>query len=610
MLHTAAVLAAVAGVACACSNLLVSPGATVDGSAILAYNADDMGLFGSLDLRPAANHTAGAMRNIWDWDDQLYTGAIPEVNHTYNVVGNINEWGVVITETTFGGRGDLAGQGTGAIMSYGDLMFTTLSRAKTAREAIQVMDYLCQKYGYESSGESFGVGDPTEVWLMELIGKGKYATGAVWVASKIPAGYVTGTANQARHRTFNQSDPDNVLFSSDVISFARSIGAWNGSDEDFDFQAAYDPISFSGARFCEARVWSLLNPACGGCLDGNLDYVQGYNLSNPMPLFVPVAKPLTLNDTFALMRNHFEGTWFDNTGLVRADVGAGQGNSPYRFRPLMWAFNQSSYLNERTVGVQQSGWAFIAHLRSWLPNPIKTVMWFAPDDSSTSPRIPVYGCATAIPASFGDLVGQTPGGGVSYAPVADAYTMNLQSAFWVWNLVGNIAFSERYGSALPLLQARLYAEQDRMFADAAQAETDFQALYSADPAGAIAFITNFMVSEGQDMTTRWTNFWMYLFATFRDGGILLPSTSQQCQGSQTDNCVAKLQPVDQEIGYTQQWRARIVGDSDNAEHYLVPPSSATESTVHYIDKVTLAEGKLRRAKLARIPMHAKLAQQQ
>lgn len=470
--------------ASACSNILVSKGASADASVMLAYNADDMTLFGSIDLRPSADHAPGAMRAVWDWDSQLHTGQIPEVPHTLNVVSNVNEFGVILTETTFGGRADLDGTDTGAIMSYGDLMWTTLSRAKSAREAIAIMDALCSAYGYESQGESFGVGDGDEVWLMELIGKGKYGKGAVWVASRVPDGYIGATANQARTETFNQADPANVLFSSDVVSFARSIGAYNGTDDaDFNFREAYDPISFSGARFAEARVWNIFNPACGGCVTSNLDFAQGYNLSNSMPLFVPVSAKLTLNDTIELMRTHFENTWFDNTGRVRPDIGAGPGHSPYRFRPLTWSFNGSTYLNERTVGIQQSGWAFIAQSRSWLPPPIRAVEWFAPDDSSTSPRVPVYGGATAIPAAFGSLVGQTPGGGVPYAPTADGYTMSLDSAFWVWNLVGNIAFSERYAGADVMVINRSDAEQGRMLAASLQMEADFVLIYPTDPAG-------------------------------------------------------------------------------------------------------------------------------
>lgn len=558
--------------ALACSNLFVSKGASADGSVILTYNADDMTLFGSLDFRPASDHQDGAMRKIWDWDGQFYTGMIDEVNHTYNVVGNVNEMGVIITETTFGGRSDLNGHGTGAIMSYGDLMWTTLSRASSAAEAITIMDFLVTTYGYESMGESFAIGDANEVWLMELIGKGKYGQGAVWVASKVPEGFVGSTANQARTTTFNQNDQDNVRFSKDVIEFARQIGAYNGTDSAFNFREAYDPITFSGARFGEARVFNLLNPACGGCLDSHLDYAQGYNLNNSMPLFVPVTKKLTLNDTIALMRTHFENSWFDNTGVNRPDLGAGPGDSPYRFRPLVWSSDGNSYLNERTVATQQSGWAFIAQSRSWLPNAIKAVEWFAPDDSSTSPRVPVYGGQTRIPAAFGHQIGQTPGGGVPYAPVTDGFTMSMDSAFWIWNLVGNIAFSERYSDAYPMVLSKADEAQQKMVAAAQTMEQTFLEKYGKDPADAIEFMTSFSEIIGQDMMKTWTGFWQFLFATFRDGGILLPSTGTQCQNGQTAACTAKLIPGERDTGYSPAWRARIVADSDNAKRYLVPSS--------------------------------------
>lgn len=600
----ASLLAIAVGNVHGCSNLLVSPGATADGSSILSYNSDDMTLFGSVDLRLAATHPPGSLVYGWDWDAQIFLGTFPDVNQTYNVVGNVNEYGVIITETTFGGRSDLDGGGIpGNNVSYGQLIWTTLQRSKTAREAITIMDFLCQNYGYASSGESFGVGDSNEVWLMELIGKGKYGKGAVWVASRVPDGYIGATANQARTQIFNQTDPENVLFSPDVISFARSIGAYNGTDADFNFREAYDPISFSGCRFAEARVWNLLNPACAGCLDNNLDFAQGYNLSNSMPLFVPAAWKLTLNDTITLMRTHFENTWFDNRGLTRPDVGAESGNSPYRARPLVWNYNSSNYLNERTVGVQQSGWAFIAQSRSTLPDPIKGIMWFAPDDSSTSPRIPLYGSATRIPAAFGSRVGQIPGGGVPYAPIADGFTMSLDSAFWVWNLVGNIAFSERYGNAVPTVIAEADAAQLRMIQSAATMEQEFVSMYATDPAGAIEYMTSYVEETGQNMMNEWYNFWQFLFATYRDGGVLSPSTATQCAPGQFYNCTAKLQPVDNEIGYTMEWRGRIVSDSDNAQRYLVPSSSSPEMKERESIKQAIVTGKrkgqerMRQAKL-------------
>jgi dipeptidase len=295
------------------------------------------------------------MREIWDWDDSVYLGSIPEANHTFNVIGNINEHGLIIGETTFGGNHTLDGHGSSAIMDYGSLIWVTLQRAKTAREAIHMMDALCQEYGYESDGESFSVADQNEVWLMELIGKGK-EKGAVWVASRVPEGFVGSTANQARTRQFVQTDPDNVLFAKDVVTFAQSKGLYpkDAPAADFSFCDAYDPLTFTGARLAEARVWNLFRQIGGAeAMDPYLDYAQGTNLTNRMPLFVKAAKKLSVNDTMWNMRTHFENTWFDNEGVVRADVGAGPGNSPYRWRPLTWKIDGDTYVNERTIGVQQ-----------------------------------------------------------------------------------------------------------------------------------------------------------------------------------------------------------------------------------------------------------------
>ena len=484
--------------------------------------------------------------------------------------------------------------------SYGELIWITLQRARTAREALGVMDALCTAYGYESSGESFGVADGDEVWLLELIGKGKYGRGAVWVASRVPDGYVGATSNQARTTTFNQSDPANVLFSADVISFARSIGAYpaGAPDADFNFREAYDPITFSGARFGEARVFNMFNLACDGCVEPYLDFARGWNLSVSMPLFVPVAAKLSLDDVMSIMRTHFDNTWFDNRGITRPDIGAGPGHSPYRFRPLVWANAKDghSYLNERTVGTQQSGWAFVAQSRGWLPPPIRAVSWFAPDDSTTSPRIPTYGGATRIPPSFGSRVGQVPGAGVPYAPVADSWTMSLDSAFWVWNLVGNVAFSERFEEGFALILNSTLAEQARMAALAADMEAEFVALYDpAEPAPALELASAFMVATGEDMTMRWRALWMKLFAIYRDGTVFSAPETTQCSGGNVVNCTAKLEAVAHEEGYDQDYRARIVADSDNAVRYRVP-DAAVNGELDRAKRAVLA-GK-RRARVA------------
>ena len=594
----AVLLLLLAGAACAagCSNFLVSKGASADGHTIVAYNADDDSLFGSLDHRPEQTWPANSMRQVWDWDSQVYNGVIPQVTHTNNVVGNCNDKGVCIIETTFGGLDELDGHGTPAIVSYGDLMFITLERVSTARDAIATMDALTQAYGYASSGESFAVADADEVWLMEMISKGKHGLGSVWVASRVPEGFVGATANQARTTTFVQNDPANVLFSSDVITFARSIGLYNGTDADFNFREAYDPISFFGARFAEARVYNMFNLICSGCVQSFLPFAQGYNTSVSMPLFVQVTAPLTLNDTMRVMRTHFEYSWFDNRGLSKPDVGANSGHSPYRFRPLTWSYagDNATYLNERTVGTQQSGWAFIAEMRGDMPPPFRAVEWFAPDDSSTSPRVPVYGGATRIPAGFGSQAGQTPGGGVAYAPIADGFHMNMSSAFWIWNLVGNVAFSERYNSTFPVVVAAVLAAQMRMEGQLKAMDGVVSAQWATDPAGAVEAATQFGESTGQALIAEWTALWMFLFSTWRDGGLLTASTKSVCVPPQVADCVASLAPDSNEVGYDDMWMARIAGEGpEQAARYRVPAGVMENPREHA--KLRVMAGKRRAA---------------
>jgi dipeptidase len=514
------------------------------------------------------------MREIWDWDDSIYLGKIPEVNHTYNVVGNINEHGLIIGETTFGGLSQLSGSGTGAIMDYGSLIWVTLQRAKTAREAIKTMDALCQEYGYASEGESFSIADKDEVWLMELIGKGK-EKGAVWVASRVPEGHVGSTANQARTRTFARDDPDHVLYAADVVSFAKKAGLYpkDGRDEAFAFADVYDPITFTSARLAEARVWNLFRQVAGKeLLDPYLDWAQGYNLSHPMPLFVPAASKLSVNDTMWHMRTHFEGTWFDNEGVQRKDVGAGPGNSPYRWRPLVWQHGGKSFVNERTIGVQQTAWNFVAQSRGALPYPVSALIWWAPDDSSTAVRIPVYGAATEIPPSFADKVGQVPAAATAYGPDADAFTMTMDSAFWVWNLVANMCYGERYRDVYPLVQAEIAKHEDRFFAEVAATDAKAAALAKkGDVAGATAAVTAYTVAAGEKMTRDWRQFWMFLFSRTRDGFTTTPSAKKQCvAGSGAyKGCTARKIPDTAATGYSDAWYGRIVADSDNADHYGV-----------------------------------------
>ena len=572
--HLVAALAALSGTH-ACTNILVSKGASADGSTQIAYNADSGNLFGSLGFYAAADHNNGTMRDVWDWDASTYLGQIPEAAHTFNVVGNANEHGLIIGETTFGGLPQLDGHGSSALIDYGSLIWITLQRAKTAREAIALMDHLCQTYGYASDGESFSVADQNEVWLVELIGKGQ-TRGAVWVAHKVPEGFIGSTANQARTQAFDWNDSENVLYAEDVCSFAQGQKLYPATSDckDFSFSDTYDPVTFSGVRLGEARVWNIFNPVTEGGFAQYLDYAKGYNLTNRMPLFAQPTQKLAVNDTMHLMRTHFEGTWFDNSGHDRRDVGAGPGESPYRWRPLGWESGGKSYVNERTVGVQQTGWAFVAQSRSWMPDALAALFWFAPDESSTAVRIPIYGGATAIPPSYADRFGQQPAAATDDAVGGDAYTMSLDSAFWVYNLVANIAYGERYREAYPLIQAEINKYQGRFIAETKALDAKAAALFkSGDEAGAIKLVTDYGVKTGDQMTKDWLGFWMQLFSRFRDGFTVTAPKTPVCDLTQKPSawkgCTARPVPDAATSGYSDAWYARIVAD-DTQHHYAVP----------------------------------------
>merc|ERR1711871_42587 len=579
-----------------CTNILVSKGASADGSTMIAYNADSGSLHGSLGHYPAADHSAGTMRDIWDWDSSLFLGQIPEASHTFNVVGNANEHGLIIGETTFGGLPSLDSHGGVGIIDYGSLIWITLQRTRTAREAIAMMDDLCTKYGYASDGESFSIADTQEVFLMELMGKGKTEKGCVWVASRVPEGYIGSTANQARTRTFAQDDPDNVLFAKDVVTFAQQQGLYPSTarPEDFSFSDTYDPVSFGGARMGEARVWNIFNDLADPAkinMASYLDYAQGYNLTNRMPLFVPVKQKLSVNDTMEAMRTHFEGTWFDNRAVVhnagavdeRIDVGAGPGSSPYRWRPLTWkASDGRSFVNERTVGVQQTSWAFVAQSRDWMPAPFQSLFWFAPDDSSTAVRIPLYGGITKIPSSYGGTQGQDPAAAVSYAAPGDAYNfVSMDSAFWIYNLVADLAYGERYSTVYPLVQAEIHKYQNRFFEQVAAMDTQLIDTYKKQGAdAAVAQATAYCVQTGDKMTADWRSFWMFLFSRVRDGFTTQKPTLPTCKPGQRKGCTSRTVPNCEATGYDSQWYDRIVSDPANAKHYGVPAASADQSALN------------------------------
>lgn len=536
-----------------CSNILVTPGASADNSAIISYNADSGSLYGSLYHYTAGKHAPGSMRQVYDWDSGVYLGEIEEAEYTYNVVGNINEFGLIIGETTFGGISSLQSQ-TGAKVDYGSLIYITLQRSKTAVEAIKTIDTLMNKYGYYSEGESFSIADKNEVWIMEIIGKGNYELGAVWVARKVPNGYITGHANQARITTFPLNDKENCLYSSDVISFARKIGLYTNEekDENFSFSDIYDPVTFSGARACEARVWSFFSTIMGTEFANQYqDYAEGYNLTNRMPLWVkpPQEHSISISNVSEYMRNHFENTVLDMTGTNKVDAGAMDSNVPYRWRPLSWEYNDLTYVNERAIGTQQTGWNFIAQSRSNVPTHMSGLLWFGVDDSATTVRFPIYGSATRVPKAF---AGKGPQDGVT-TPILQ-FSMN--NAFSVFNLVANWAYS-RWNIIYPDVYNKIKEYEIKYENEIKTNEiTAIQLINTKNINDSIEYLTEYSESTGNTLVNEWSSFFGQIFMKYRDGYVITPSNDPGC-GCNVGN-----------VAYSNQWYGRIIGDTGN--RYLDP----------------------------------------
>ncbi len=490
-----------------CTNFLISKGATIDGSTMITYAADSHVLYGELYFQPAADHPEGAMRKIYEWDTGVYLGEISQPTHTYSVIGNMNEFQVAIGETTFGGRPELASQ-DGAIMDYGSLIYVTLQRAKTAREAIETMAELVSEYGYYSSGESFSISDPEEVWILELIGKGQGEKGAVWVAQRIPDGFISGHANQARITTFPLNDSKNCLYSKDVISFAREKGWYNGTNKDFSFSDVYAPVDFGGARFCDARVWAGFNKVAQG-MESYEEYAKGIvehggenNFpTNRMPLWIKPDKQLSVQDVMDMMRDHFEGTALDMT----KDLGAGPFKLPYRWRGLTWEVDSAQYCNERAISTQQTGFSFVAQSRGWLPNPIGGILWFGVDDTYSTCYTPMYCGITEIPECF--AVGN-----------GDLLTYSETSAFWTFSFVANYAYL-RYDTMIKDIKLVQKELEDKFVTWVPVIDKAAETLYGSSEEQACKFITEYSVNEANNMTKRWKELGQYLVVKYTDGNI-------------------------------------------------------------------------------------------
>lgn len=582
-LTLAAALSAVE--ASACTNVIVTKGASADGSNIVSYAADSHGLFGELYFHPAADWKAGSKLKIYDWDSGRYLGEIAQVPHTYKTVGNMNEHQLIIAETTFGGRSELEDK-TGGI-DYGSLIYIALQRCKTAREAIATMTSLADEYGYCSEGESFSIADKEEVWIMEMIGKGtnlkngeNTRKGVVWVARRIPDGYVSCHANQSRISTFPLNDPANCLYSKDVISFARAQGYFDGEDDEFSFCDAYCPIDFGAMRGCEARVWSAFNIMSNGWFtyeDENgrmvtkdaytfIEYALGHSAQNRLPLYIEPAKKLTVKDVANIMRDHYEGTPLDMT----VDIGAGGNALPYRWRPMGFDYDGKSYINERAIATQQTGFWFVGQSRGLFPDVIGGIIWFGADDAATSYVTPVYTNTERVPRCFA----QGNGDIITYSPTA---------SFWINNRISNACY-KMYNIMAPYVRKEIDEfENDQLLRvhDVDNAALDLYGKAArkvqnkskngrqidpkeetGDPFLTVKrYLTNYSVNTAQDQFKKWSKLEETLLVKFIDGNVKAQNPDGTFKHSEFS--VHQTGGIEQP-GYTDIWK-EAVATSANGE---------------------------------------------
>lgn len=550
----------------ACTNYIITKGASADGSVMISYAADSHTLYGELYYRPAMDYPEGTYLQVNEWDTGKPLGKIKQVRHTYSVIGNMNEYQVAIGETTYGGREELVD--TTGIIDYGSLIYITLQRSKTAREAIQVIANLVEEYGYYSSGESFSISDKNEAWIFEIIGKGspevikdkkgkvtgkKYNKGAVWVALQIPDGYVSGHANQARITTFplqkgnDFSNPAQTCYhSADVISFAREKKYITNdvTDTNFSFSDTYAPVDFHGARFCDIRVWSMFNDVSKE-MSKYWDYVKGKVEKDPktgyavnrMPLWIKPDRKITVQDMFHFMRNHLEGTELD----MSKDAGAGPYGLPYRWRPLTFKVDSVEYCNERATATQQTGFSFIAQSRNNLPDWIGGILWFGVDDASSTVYTPMYCGMTSIPQSFAEGNGEM----LKYSPT---------SAFWLFNRVANFAYM-RYSVIMPDVIKAQQELENKYVANTAAIDAAALSLYKSNPEQARNFLTDYSVSMGNNTFNVWNDLNNYLLVKYIDGNVKKEKDGKFLYNGYTQ-AASPSQP-----GYSESWKRMVVEDT-------------------------------------------------
>ena len=559
-----------------CTNVIISRGASQDGSVLVSYAADSHTIYGELYYKPARDWKPGSMLQIYDWDTYKPLAAIEQVPHTYQTVGNMNEFQVIITETTWGGRPELEDKNGG--IDYGSLIYVALQRSKTAREAIDVIVNLANQYGYASEGETFSIADKNEAWIMELVGKGmnirngvNTQKGIVWVAMRVPDGAICAHANQARIGKFPLNDPENCLYAPDVISFARRKGYFDGTDEEFSFKKAYCPADFGMVRGCDARAWSAYNILTDGWFSyydekGNavtrdaysfLDYVMGRDLEADMPLFVFPRKKAGVKEVADVMRDHYEGTPMDMT----QDIGAGGNALPYRWRPMEFTVEGKTYVNERAIATQQTGFWMVGQARNYVPDVVGGILWFGTDDAATSYLTPIYTSVTEVPECFKEGNGDR----LHYSPTA---------SFWINNRISNACY-KMYNQMAPYVRTRIDAferEQiDRrthtvdsmavvMYNKVAiklqkKLESRRDVMVSSAPfAKIVEYVTEFSNSTAQKQFAAWQNLEVELLVKFMDGNVI----PQDEKGAFKSSPYSKGQPAKvEQPGYTDLWKETV-----------------------------------------------------
>lgn len=544
----------------ACTNFLITRGASADGSTMISYAADSHIRYGELYFRQGGSHAPGTMVEVRDRSTNRLIGIIPQAPVTYNVVGFMNEFQVSMGETTFGGRSELAD--SSGIMDYAALMFFALDRAKTAREAIRIIAELVEMYGYHSSGESFSIADKNEVWIMEIVGKGTEMVwdkkngkqvnknkGAVWVAVRIPEGYISAHANHARIMNFPLHDgkksisskhlnlinnPEiEVIYAHDVIEFARKKQYFSGKDTEFSFSDVYAPLDFGAARFCEIRVWAFFR-RFNSQMEQYKDYASGFNLNNRMPLYIKPDRKLTVQDLIDSKRDYLQNTEFDMT----KDIGAGPHGCPYRWRPLTWKYNDTMYFHERATMTQQTGFSYVAQGRNWLPDHIGGIIWFSVDDAGSTVYVPMYCGMTEVPESYAEGNG-------------DMLTYSPTSAFWAFNKVSNFVYL-RYDLMIQDVKKLQSKLEQEFFNTVPQIDKEAVAIFEKDPIAARQYITEFSVNAGNNTVAQWQGLFEFLLVKYMDGNV-----------KPEENGVFKRNPYGypaspKHIDYPDEWKQLIL----------------------------------------------------